>query len=279
MSSADTPLPSRYDFKQVEEKLYNTWLREGYFTGKKDSKKPPYGMVIPPPNVTGRLHMGHALNNTIQDILVRFKRMTGHDVVWIPGTDHAGISTQSVVKKHLLALGKDPNAMSKDAFIQSIFEWKDKYGNIILEQLKRLGCSCDWTRQRFTMDALSSKATRHAFKRLYDDGLIYKGKRIVNWCPVDQTALSDDEVLTEEKGEDGFLYQIDYPVIGQNECVIVSTTRPETLFGDVAVAVHPNDKRYQKFIGKSVKLPLTDRKIPIIKDESVKQTSEKVASK
>jgi valyl-tRNA synthetase len=255
--------------QNVEDTIYENWKRTGVFSCNPKSSKPPFSIVIPPPNVTGRLHMGHALNNSIQDCLSRFKRMDGFDVLWVPGTDHAGISTQSVVKKHLDAEGINFRTLGREKVIERIWEWKNKYGNQILLQLEKLGASCDWSRLRFTMDESLSRAVRVAFKKLYDQGLIYRGKYIVNWCPVDQTALSDDEVDTKEGGEPGFLWHIRYPISGSGEFLTIATTRPETMLGDVAVAVNPKDERYQHLIGKMVTLPLCNREIPIIADDYV----------
>jgi valyl-tRNA synthetase len=229
-------------------------------------------IVIPPPNVTGRLHMGHALNNTIQDVLIRFKRMDGYDALWVPGTDHAGISTQTVVRKHLDAAGIDYRSLGREKFIQKVWEWREKYGGVILKQLEKLGCSCDWRRTRFTMDEGLSRAVRVVFKALFDRGLLYRGKRIVNWCPVDRTALSDDEVEIRDGGEPGYLWHIRYPLVepvGDLRYLTVATTRPETMFGDVAVAVHPEDERYRDVIGRTVQLPLQGRLIPVIADPYV----------
>lgn len=263
-SSTDT----RYDFRETETRIYKKWRSANAFAPRAPEAK-PYTIVIPPPNVTGRLHMGHALNNTIQDMLIRFKRMDGFDALWIPGTDHAGIATQTVVKKMLDAEGIDYRTLGREKFIEKVWEWKEKYGSIILNQLERLGASCDWSRLRFTLDEGLSKAVTHTFKKLYDDGLIYRGKRIVNWCPVDRTALSDDEIETKEGGEPGFLWQIKYVLEDGSDALIVATTRPETLFGDVAVAIHPDDERYQKYIGKKVIVPLQGRLVPIIADSYV----------
>ena len=270
---------TRYDYREIEPRIYKAWKNSGCFHSATDSKgnvldqrraaAKPYVIVIPPPNVTGRLHMGHALNNSIQDILVRYKRMDGQDALWIPGTDHAGIATQTVVKKMLDAEGLDYREFGREKFAAKVWDWKEKYGNIILDQLAQIGASCDWDRTRFTMDEGLSKAVMHCFKTLYDQGLIYRGKRIVNWCPVDRTALSDDEVETKEGGEPGFLWQIKYPLQDGSGHLIVATTRPETLFGDVAIAVNPKDERYQNLIGKNVIVPLQERVVPIIADEYV----------
>lgn len=259
-----------YTPESVEDNIYSDWKDAEVFSCDASSNKPPFSIVIPPPNVTGSLHMGHALNNSIQDCLSRYKRMDGFDVLWIPGTDHAGISTQSVVKKHLDAEGINYRELGREAVVERIWEWKEKFGNRILLQLEKLGASCDWSHLRFTMDEGLSEAVRVAFKKLYDQGLIYRGKYIVNWCPIDQTALSDDEVNTKEGGEPGFLWHIRYPVADSpNEFVTIATTRPETMLGDVAVAVNPKDERYQHLLGKMLSLPLSERQIPIIADDYV----------
>ena len=267
--------------RELEAELYARWEDAGVFTRKSKSEKPVYSIAIPPPNVTGRLHMGHALNNSVQDALIRFKRMDGFDALWIPGTDHAGISTQSVVKKHLDAAGEDFQELGREAVLERIWEWKEQYGGHILKQLRSMGCSADWTITRFTMDEGLSLAVNTAFKRLYDLGLIYRDKYIVNWCPVDQTALSDDEVSTAEGGEPGFLWHIRYPLADGSsaddgscensvpEYVTIATTRPETLLGDSAVAVNPKDERYSALVGRELLLPIVGRKIPIIADDYV----------
>ncbi len=281
-SPTDTSLPTRFDPKTVETWAWERWETLGAFETEfdpqgtlrpgGDPKKEPYTVVIPPPNVTGRLHMGHALNNTIQDVLVRHQRMNGRDALWVPGTDHAGISTQTVVRKHLDAKGVDYRELGRERFIQEVWKWREEYGGVILDQLRRLGCSCDFRRTRFTMDEGLSRAVRTVFKALYDRGLIYRGKRVVNWCPVDRTALSDDEVETAPEGEPGHLWEIAYPLADEpEERLVVATTRPETMFGDVAVAVHPEDSRYQRFVSRKVTLPLTGRVIPVIADEGVDQ--------
>jgi valyl-tRNA synthetase len=255
-----------YEPLQLESQIYAMWEASGAFTADNKSKKPPFSIVIPPPNVTGRLHMGHALNNTVQDTVIRYKRMDGFDALWIPGTDHAGISTQSVVKKQLDSQGINYLDLGRDKMIEKIWEWKEKYGGQILNQLKRLGSSCDWSRTRFTMDEGLSRAVNFAFKNLYDKGLIYRGNYIVNWCPVDRTALSDDEVSTKEGGEPGHLWHFKYPLADGSGHIQIATTRPETMLGDTAVCVHPDDERYQKLIGKKIKLPIVGREIPIIAD-------------
>ena len=260
-------LPKSYDPKNVEEKWYKFWEENGLFKPDINSKKPPFCMVIPPPNVTGFLHMGHALNNTIQDIVCRYKRMKGFNVLWQPGTDHAGIATQNVVERELAKKGISRHEIGREKFIELVWEWKEKYGNIIINQLKRLGCSCDWSRLRFTMDEGLSRAVKEVFVRLYEEGLIYKDDYIINWCPRCHTALADIEVEHEEK--DSFLYHIRYPFKDQEGYLVVATTRPETLLGDTAVAVNPKDKRYKEHIGKTVLLPVLKRPIPVIADDYV----------
>jgi valyl-tRNA synthetase len=256
-----------YDPKRIEEKWYAYWEQAGFFAARADGQKPPYCIVIPPPNVTGSLHMGHALNNTLQDILIRLKRMQGYDALWMPGTDHAGIATQNVVERMLAAEGKDRHALGREAFIERVWQWKEESGGVIIKQLKRLGCSCDWSRERFTMDEGLSRAVREVFVRLYEEGLIYKGDYIINWCPRCQTALADLEV--DHETIEGRLYYIKYPVEGREGALTVATTRPETLLGDTAVAVNPEDKRYKAFHGAALRLPILGRKIPLITDPHV----------
>jgi len=254
-----------YDPKQVETRWYRTWSERGYFHASAAANGSPYVIVIPPPNITGSLHMGHALNNTIQDILIRWRRMQGLNTLWVPGTDHAGIATQNVVEKQLLAEGSSRDKLGRDRFVQRVWEWKAQSGGTIIEQLKRLGSSCDWDRLRFTMDEGLSKAVREVFVRLHEDGLIYRGKRLINWCPRCLTALSDIEV--EHADTAGKLYHIRYPLADDPAThLTVATTRPETMLGDTGVAVHPEDPRYNRFIGKSVALPLTRRRIPVVGD-------------
>ncbi len=256
-----------YEPQSVEGRWYQAWEDAGYFRADEDSTKPHYSIVIPPPNVTGVLHMGHALNNTLQDILARWKRMSGCEVLWMPGTDHAGIATQNVVEKQLAVEELDRHAIGRDAFIERVWNWREESGGKIIEQLKRLGASCDWGRERFTMDEGLSKAVREVFVRLYDDGLIYRANRLINWCPRCHTALSDLEVEHDDKK--GHLWHLRYPVVGTDRVMVVATTRPETMLGDTAVAVHPEDERYRDLIGKKVLLPLVDREIPIVADEYV----------
>ncbi|HCG76287.1 MAG: valine--tRNA ligase [bacterium (Candidatus Ratteibacteria) CG01_land_8_20_14_3_00_40_19] len=255
-------IPSQYNPKGIEEKWYRFWLERDYFQAQNNSKKPSYSIVIPPPNITGSLHMGHALNNTIQDIIIRYERMKGFNCLWLPGTDHAGIATQNVVEQMLLKKGITRADLGREEFLKRVWEWKENYGNRISEQLKRLGASCDWSRERFTMDEGLSKAVTEVFVRLYQKNLIYQGNYIINWCPRCETALSDEEAEHQEK--EGFLYYIKYPLVNGKGFLTVATTRPETMFGDTAVAVNPKDKRYKNFIGQELRLPLTRRKIPVI---------------
>jgi valyl-tRNA synthetase len=269
-------IPKAYEPQAVEEKWYNFWLDQKCFVADPKSSKPAYSIVIPPPNVTGMLHMGHVLNNTIQDILARKARMESKEVLWLPGTDHAGIGTQTVVEKNLRKQGlmKYRDDIGREKFLEHVWAWKEKHGGIIIQQLKKLGCSCDWTRERFTMDPEYSRCVQKVFVDLYQKGLIYRGKRMVNWDPAARTALSDEEVeMVEEKGN---LWYIKYPLLDEkgqpvrDEFVVVATTRPETMLGDEAVAVNPKDPRYTKLVGKNCLLPLQDKPIPIISDDFVK---------
>ncbi len=258
-------LDKTYDPKAVEERWYQVWNQQGYFHASPTHPGKPYCIVIPPPNVTGSLHVGHALNNSLQDILIRWRRMQGRNTLWMPGTDHAGIATQNVVEKQLMQEGLSRETLGRDQFIERVWQWKTKSGGTIIQQLKRLGASCDWDRLRFTMDDGLSKAVLEVFVRLYEDGLIYRGERLINWCPRCLTALSDIEVEHEElKGK---LYSIEYPLEDDPAIhLTIATTRPETMLGDTAVAVHPEDDRYKHLIGKRVRLPLTNRTIPIVGD-------------
>ena len=261
-------LAKGYEPHDVEKRWYAEWESKGYFHAAATSDKKPYSIVIPPPNVTGALHMGHALNNTLQDILCRWKRMQGYNVLWMPGTDHAGIATQNVVERQLAAEGKDRHDLGREEFIERVWKWKAESGGQIIGQLKRLGASCDWERERFTMDEGLSKAVRTVFVKLYEDGLIYRDNRLINWCPRCHTALSDIEVEHEDKK--GHLWHIRYPVAGEpGKYVVVATTRPETMLGDTAVAVHPEDERYRHLVGKKVVLPLIGREIPVVADDYV----------
>ncbi|MCL2663776.1 MAG: valine--tRNA ligase [Oscillospiraceae bacterium] len=257
-----------YDPKLVEDRIYKLWEDSGCFTGVIDHDKTPFTIVIPPPNVTGQLHLGHAFDNTLQDILIRFKRMQGYAALWVPGTDHAGIATQVKVEEELrLNEGLTRYDLGREKFLERVWDWKHMYGSRIVQQLKKLGSSCDWSRERFTMDEGCSKAVREVFVLLYEKGLIYKGKRIINWCPSCTTALSDAEVEHEER--ESLLYHLKYPVMGSSDFLVVATTRPETMLGDTGVAVNPDDDRYKHLVGKSVMLPLVNREIPIVADEFV----------
>ncbi|MEW6138826.1 MAG: valine--tRNA ligase [Thermodesulfobacteriota bacterium] len=260
-------LPKAYEPAEIEAKWYNFWESQKLFRAEEDRTGKEYSIVIPPPNVTGSLHMGHALNNTLQDILIRYHRMNGYNTLWMPGTDHAGIATQNVVEKQLALEGKTREDLGREQFIERVWQWKEHSGGVIINQLKRLGCSCDWDRERFTMDQGLSRAVREVFVRLYEEGLIYKGDYIVNWCPRCHTALSDLEV--EHEDSDGFLWHIRYPVEDSGESLVVATTRPETMLGDTAVAVNPEDQRYRHLIGKNAILPLVGRKLIIIGDPIV----------
>jgi len=256
-----------YDPVQVEEKIYKMWTDGRYFEGVIDPDKKPFTIVIPPPNVTGQLHLGHAFNNTLQDVLTRFKRMQGYAALWLPGTDHAGIATQIKVEEELRKEGLSRHDLGREKFLERVWDWKHTYGNRIVEQLKKLGSSCDWSRERFTMDEGCSKAVREVFVALYEKGLIYKGNRIINWCPTCATALSDTEVEHEERASQ--IYHLKYPIKDSDDFLVVATTRPETMLGDSGVAVNPTDKRYEHLIGSFVILPLMNREIPIIADEYV----------
>ncbi len=261
------PLPKVYDPSPTEAKWYDLWTDQGWFHADVGSDAPPYSIVIPPPNITGSLHMGHALNNTLQDILARWKRMEGHNVLWMFGTDHAGIATQNVVEQQLAAEGTDRHSLGREAFVERVWAWREESGGMIVEQLKRLGASCDWDRERFTMDEGLSRAVREVFVRLWEEGLIYRDYYIINWCPRCLTALSDLEVDYHEIV--GHLYHIRYPMADGPEHLTIATTRPETMLGDTAVAVHPEDERYRHLIGKSAVLPLAGRPLLIIADEHV----------
>ncbi len=260
-------LAKAYEFRDVEERWYRRWLAEKKFAASMDEGKESFSMVIPPPNVTGVLHVGHALNNTLQDILVRYQRMCGRNTLWVPGTDHAGIATQNVVERQLAAEGKSRHDLGRERFIERVWQWREESGGQIINQLKRLGCSCDWDRERFTMDEGLSRAVREVFVRLYEEGLIYRGDYIINWCPRCHTALADLEV--EHEPTDGKLYHIRYPFADGSGHVVVATTRPETMLGDTGVAVHPDDERYKGLEKQGVILPLAGRRIPVVLDEHV----------
>ena len=267
----ETPNPNDlakvYDAKAVEKHWYQTWSKNGYFKASSKTRKKPYTIVIPPPNITGILHMGHALNNTLQDILIRYKRMSGYEALWMPGTDHAGIATQNVVEKSLREENLSRHMLGREKFLERVWKWRDKYGNTIIRQLQRMGSSCDWERTRFTMDEGLSEAVREVFVRLYEKGLIYRGKYIINWCPRCQTALSDEEV--QHKDVTGHLYYLKYGIEGTDQHVTIATTRPETMLGDTAIGYNPDDERYKHLEGKSAILPLLNRKLRIIQDRDI----------
>ena len=254
----------KYDHLKEEKKISDFWIKKGLFKPKKTKIKKSFSIVIPPPNVTGRLHMGHALNNSLQDVLVRFNRMKGLETLWQPGTDHAGIATQAVVEKNLENEGIKKNDLGRDKFIEKVWKWKEESGGIILDQLKKLGCSCDWSRARFTMDKDLSKAVIKVFVDLYNNKLIYKDKKLVNWDTQLQTAISDLEVVQKEVQSQ--LYYIDYQLENSDTKITIATTRPETMMGDTAIAVNPKDDRYLNLIGKNVKIPVVNRTIKIIAD-------------
>jgi len=262
-------LAKTYDPKAIEGRLYDKWLNKKYFHAEVDHNKKPFTIVIPPPNITGQLHMGHALDNTMQDILIRFKRMQGYNALWQPGTDHASIATEVKIIEKLKEEGIDKNDLGREGFLKRAWEWKAEYGGRIIEQLKHLGSSCDWDRERFTMDEGCSKAVEEVFVKLYQKDMIYKGSRIINWCPICKTSISDAEVEYEEQA--GHFWHIKYPVVGTDEFIQFATTRPETMLGDTAVAVHPEDERYAHLVGKKVLLPFVNREIPIIADNYVEK--------
>ncbi len=261
-------LAKQYDPKDVEDRIYQSWLDGKYFHAKVDETKDPYTIVIPPPNITGQLHMGHALDNTLQDILIRFRRMQGYDTLWLPGTDHASIATEAKIVEAMKAEGISKEDIGRDEFLKRAWKWKEQYGGRIIEQLKKMGSSCDWDRERFTLDEGCSKAVREVFVNLYEKGLIYRGERIINWCTHCKTSISDAEVEYEEK--DGFFWHFTYPLADGTGSIEVATTRPETIPGDTAVAVHPDDERYQHLIGKTVIIPVINREIPIVADTYAK---------
>ncbi len=260
-------LDTTYDPKGIEDKIYKKWLDKDYFHAEVDYNKTPFTTVMPPPNITGKLHMGHALDNTLQDILVRYKRMQGYNAEWIPGTDHAAISTEVKVTNQLKEEGIDKKELGREKFLERTWQWKEEYAGTIEKQLMKLGVSCDWDRERFTLDEGCSKAVETVFINLYNKGYIYRGNRIINWCPKCQTSLSDAEVEYEE--QDGFFWHIRYPIVGADDYLEIATTRPETMLGDTAIAVHPDDERYKDLVGKTCILPLVGREIPIIADEYV----------
>src|SRR6266700_3206827 len=262
-------LPKRYVPKSVEPKWYQRWMENRDFVANPSSSKPAFSIVMPPPNITGMLTLGHVLNNTIQDILARRARMRGFEVLWLPGMDHAGIGTQTAVEKYLRRTeNKTRHDLGREEFLRRVLEWQDKHGGIIIDQLKRLGCSCDWSRQRYTLDEDYARAVQRVFVDLYNKGLIYRGRRMINWDPAAQTAVSDEEVIS--KPQQGSLYFVRYEVVDEpGRFLEVATTRPETIMADTAVAVHPNDKRYTDLVGKQVWRPLAREKLPIIADDAI----------
>ena len=260
-------LAKTYDPKGMEDRIYADWMEKKYFHAEVDRSRKPFTIVMPPPNITGKLHMGHALDNTLQDILIRYKRMQGYNALWVPGTDHASISTEVKVINQLKEEGIDKNELGREGFLKRTWQWREEYGHTIVEQLKKIGSSCDWDRERFTMDEGCSKAVQEVFLKLYKKGYIYKGSRIINWCPVCKTSISDAEVEHEEQA--GHFWHINYPIKGSDKFVEIATTRPETMLGDTALAVNPDDERYQDIIGKTVILPLVGREIPVIADAYV----------
>ena len=266
--SRKNELEGKFEPKSFEDEIYQKWDEKGYFKPSDDKNKKPYTIVIPPPNITGKLHMGHALDETLQDILIRYKRMQGYNALWIPGTDHAAIATEAKIVEKLKKEGITKEDLGREGFLEKAWEWKEEYGGTILNQLRKLGCSCDWSRERFTMDEGLTNAVKHVFVELYNKGLIYKGKRMINWCPYCNTSISDAEVEYEE--EPTHLWYIKYPIKGEDRrYVIVATTRPETMLGDTGVAVHPNDEKYKDLVGKTVILPIMNKEIPIVADEFV----------
>ena len=262
-----TEMNKTYNPSEIEDRLYKKWMDKKYFHAEVDHSKKPFTIVMPPPNITGQLHMGHALDNTLQDILIRFKRMQGYNALWQPGTDHASIATEVKVTNKLKEEGIDKEELGREGFLKRTWEWKEEYGGRIVSQLKKLGSSADWDRERFTMDEGCSKAVQEVFIRLYEKGYIYQGSRIINWCPVCQTSISDAEVEYEDQA--GHFWHINYPIVGTDKCIEIATTRPETMLGDTAIAVHPDDERYKDLVGKMVLLPIVNKEIPIVADSYV----------
>ena len=262
-----TEMNKTYNPSEIEDRLYKKWMDKKYFHAEVDRSKKPFTIVMPPPNITGQLHMGHALDNTLQDILIRFKRMQGYNALWQPGTDHASIATEVKVTNKLKEEGIDKEELGREGFLKRTWEWKEEYGGRIVSQLKKLGSSADWDRERFTMDEGCSKAVQEVFIRLYEKGYIYQGSRIINWCPVCQTSISDAEVEYEDQA--GHFWHINYPIVGTDKYIEIATTRPETMLGDTAIAVHPDDERYKDLVGKMVLLPIVNKEIPIVADSYV----------
>ena len=260
-------LAKTYDPREVEDRIYQFWLDGGYFHAEVNPEKKPYTIVMPPPNITGQLHMGHAVDNTLQDILIRWRRMQGYEALWMPGTDHASIATEAKIVEAMAKEGVRKEDIGREAFLERAWEWRRQYGGRIVQQLHKIGSSCDWERERFTLDEGCSKAVREVFVRLYEEGLIYRGERIINWCPHCHTSISDAEVEFEE--QDAFFYHLRYPFADGSGYLELATTRPETMLGDTAVAVHPDDERYRALVGKNLILPLVDKEIPVIADTYV----------
>nr|MCR4926163.1 class I tRNA ligase family protein [Clostridiales bacterium] len=260
-------LAKQYDPKEVEDRTYKFWLDGKYFHADVHPEKKPYTIVIPPPNITGQLHMGHAFDNTLQDILIRWRRMQGYDTLWVPGTDHASIATEAKIVEAMAKEGITKEDIGREEFLKRAWAWKDKFGGRIVEQLKKMGSSCDWDRERFTMDEGCNKAVNEVFVNLYNKGLIYQGERIINWCPHCLTSISDAEVEYEE--QNGSFWHLRYPIADSDEYLELATTRPETMLGDTAVAVHPDDERYKHLVGKEVILPLLNKRIPVVADTYV----------
>ena len=260
-------LAKAYCPKDFEDRIYQEWNDKGCFKADPDPKKKPYTIVIPPPNITGQLHMGHALDETLQDILIRWKRMSGYSALWVPGTDHASIATEAKIVEAMRKEGITKEEIGRDKFLERAWDWKKQYGGRIVQQLKKLGSSCDWSRERFTLDEGCSKAVKEVFVRYYEEGLIYRGKRIINWCPKCLTSISDAEVEYEDQA--GHFWHLRYKFKDSDEYLELATTRPETLLGDTAVAVNPNDERYKHLIGKTLILPIVHREIPVVGDEYV----------
>lgn len=261
-------LDKTYNPSEIEGRIYDKWMEKKYFHAEVNRDKKPFTIVMPPPNITGQLHMGHALDNTMQDILIRYKRMQGYEALWQPGTDHAAIATEVKVIQNLKTKGIEKKDLTRDQFLKYAWEWKDEYGGRIVRQLKKLGSSADWDRERFTMDEGCSEAVQEVFIRLYEKGYIYKGSRIINWCPVCKTSISDAEV--EHVEQEGHFWHIKYPIVGEEgRFVEIATTRPETMLGDTAVAVNPDDERYKDIVGKMLLLPIVNKEIPVIADPYV----------
>ena len=260
-------MENKFDFGTKEEKIYKNWEEKGYFKPVENKNGKTFVISMPPPNVTAKLHIGHALDNTIQDVFIRYHRLKGDETLWVPGTDHASIATEVKVVAKLKEEGKTKESLGREGFLKEAWAWKEKYGGQITSQLRKLGCSCDWSKERFTMDDGCSKAVLEVFEKLYNEGLIYKGERIVNWCPSCKTPISETEVEYEEK--DSFLWHIKYQVENSDEYVIVATTRPETMLGDSGVAVNPSDERYKHLVGKRVFLPIVKKYIPVVADRYV----------